>query len=154
MNTEIDRQSDVRKAVEQAEELRLQGKHDESIKLLSDTLRYGVDQGHIYYRLGNVYFDAKRYDHAEYSYRRAIDHDSLHVNAHYNLGVVFKKMGRVDESMKMRKKANKLAQQHPEKLSVSTDQIERVRSFAKKLFFWGMAIILLLVVLYILLASL
>ncbi|MBI1729278.1 tetratricopeptide repeat protein [Candidatus Acetothermia bacterium] len=146
MSIEMDRRAEVARALEEADELRRQGKHEEGIKLLTNALSWGADQAQIFYRLGNLYFDAKKYDHAEYSYRRAIDHEADHINAHYNLGVTYKKMGRIDESMKLRKKANKLAQQHPERVKVSTDQVTQIRSFAKKLLFIGMGFVLLLFV--------
>jgi tetratricopeptide (TPR) repeat protein len=151
MSVEMDRRAEVARVLEKAEELRRQGKHEEGVKLLTDALSLGTDQAQVFYRLGNLYFDSKKYDHAEYSYRRAIDHEADHINAHYNLGVTYKKMGRIDESMKLRKKANKLAQQHPEKLKVSTDQITQVRSFAKKLLFFGFGFVVLLFVVLLIL---
>ncbi len=146
MSTEVNRHEEIRRALERAEELRKEGKPDEGITLLSDALRYGIDQAQIFYKLGNLYFDAKKLEHAEYSYRRAIDHDETHINAHYNLGVVLKKLGRVDESMKLRKKANKLAQQNPERLTVSTEQVKQIRTFAKKIFYFGMIFIIVVVI--------
>jgi tetratricopeptide (TPR) repeat protein len=146
MTTEVNKRADVTKALEEADNYRMDGDYEKGISVLSDALAHGVEQSQIYYRLGNIYFDSKKYEHAEYSFRRAIDHDSLHVNAHYNLGVVYKKMGRIDEGMKMRKKANKIARQHPEKVKVSSEQIATVRSFARKLLFFGIGFIVLIIV--------
>ena len=152
MNTELERRTEVLQALDSAEEMRQSGNYEEAITLLSNTLQQGIDIAHIYYRLGNVYYDAKKYEHAEYSFRRAIDNDQLHVNAHYNLGVVYRKMGRIDESMKMRRKANKIARQHPEKLKVSQEQIKQVRSVAKGMIFFGLGFIaVLILVLYLIL---
>lgn len=151
MSTEVSKRADVTKALEDAENCRQEGDHEKGISILSDALQYGIEQAQIYYRLGNIYFDAKKLEHAEYSYRRAIDHDALHVNAHYNLGVVYKKMGRIEEGMKMRKKANKIARQHPEKVKVSSEQIASVRSFARRLLFFGIGfVVIVILVLYIL----
>ena len=150
MNTEIERRAEVTKSLEQAEEMRLAGNHEEAISLLSNTLQQGIDLAQVYYRLGNTYYDAKKYEHAEYSFRRAIDNDPIHINAHYNLGVVYRKMGRIDESMKMRRKANKIARQHPEKLKVSQEQIKQVRSVAKGMMIFGLIFITgLVLVLYL-----
>jgi len=145
MSIEADRRTEVTKALAKSEELRQEKNHQEAISLLTEVLQHGIETAQVYYRLGNVYYDAKKFEHAEYSYRRAIDNDPNHVNAHYNLGVVYKRMGRIDESMKMRKKANKIVRQHPEKLKVSQEQIKQVRSMAKGMLIVGLVVVLLFI---------
>jgi tetratricopeptide (TPR) repeat protein len=150
MSSVNDKQTEIESAIQRAEALRQEKRYDEGIALLSDALRYGMEQAQLYYRLGNLYYDAKRYEHAEYAYRRAIDYDALHVNAHYNLGVVYRKQGRIDESLKMRRKANELARRHPERVKVSPEQVTHVRRLARRMFLGGLlliAVILLLVLL-------
>ncbi|MFS8572235.1 MAG: tetratricopeptide repeat protein [Clostridia bacterium] len=79
--------------------------HAREAMRLIDALKYKVDADQIYYRLGNLYFDAGDLGRAEYAYRRAIEFNPRHVNAHHNLAVVYKKTGRVEESVRMQKKA-------------------------------------------------
>lgn len=151
MSSESDKRAEVEGALRRAEELRQGKRYEEGIALLSNVLKHGIEQAQIYFRLGNIYYDAKKYEHAEYAYRRAIDHDPLHINAHYNLGVVYRKQGRVDESLKMRRKANDIARRHPERMTVKPDQIDNVRHFARKLLIGGLiliAVILLLVLVF------
>jgi len=150
MNSE-DKRAEVERVLQQAEELRKQKRYDEGIALLTGALQYGIEQAQIYYRLGNIYYDAKKYEHAEYAYRRAIDYDPLHINAHYNLGVVYKRQGRIEESLKMRKKANALARRHPERLKISPEEIEGARRFARRMLFVGLIAITAVVLLILLL---
>lgn len=145
--SEESKRAEVEAILERAEKLRQEKRYEEGIALLSEALKHGIEQAQIYYRLGNIYYDAKRYEHAEYAYRRAIDHDPLHINAHYNLGVVYRKQGRIEESLKMRRKANELAQRHPELLKVSPEQIEYARRFARKLLIGGLILIIAIVIL-------
>jgi tetratricopeptide (TPR) repeat protein len=146
MNSE-DKRAEVERALERAEELRRERRYEEGIALLAQVLQHGIEQAQIYYRLGNIYYDAKKYEHAEYAYRRAIDHDPLHINAHYNLGVVYRRQGRIEESLKMRRKANALARQHPERVKVRPEQIEHVRRFARRMLFTGLIVIAVIVLL-------
>gem|GEM_PF-3398124 len=98
----------VRQALEAAERARRQRRFSQGIELLIDALRYEVQEDAVYYRLGNLYFDAGDLTRAEYAYRRAIETNPQHVNAHHNLSVVYKKTGRIDESVRMRKRAMRL----------------------------------------------
>ncbi len=140
-----DRRTAVERALARAEELRKEKRYEEGIALLTDALRYGAEQAQIYYRLGNLSHDAGKYEQAEYAYRQAMTHDPLHVNAHFNLGVVYRKLGRMEESIKMRKKANALARRHPERVRVSSEQVKYARRFARNFFFGGLLFVVLLV---------
>ncbi len=132
-------------ALERAEQLRRQKRLDEGIALLLDALRRPHDKptlAQLYYRLGNLYYDAGKLEQAEYAYRQAITHDPLHVNAHHNLGVVYRRMGRIAESVQMRKKAHALARRHPERVKLSPEDVERLRRFARN---WLLGTLILLV---------
>lgn len=109
----------MEQALAQAETLRRRKRHNEAIALLLDLLRYGEEKATIYFRLGNVYFDAGDLARAEYAYQRAIHEDSHHASAHHNLGVVYRKQGRIAESVKMLKKAQSLAIRYPKKVELS-----------------------------------
>jgi len=136
-----DTQQLVEKALENAEQMRQGGKLADARDLLIEMLQYGHETGQIYYRLGNIYFDEKDYDKAEYTFRRAIDQDQHHINAHHNLSVVYRKQGRVTESLKQRKKAGKIARQHPEKIEFTKDQMQTLRGFARKTMWVGLGVV-------------
>lgn len=98
----------VREALDEAERARRQRQYNRGIELLLDVLKYKAQADAVYYRLGNLYFDAGDLGRAEYAYRRAIETNPRHVNAHHNLAVVYKKLGRIDESVRMQKRAVRL----------------------------------------------
>lgn len=99
----------VERAIEEAKIHRKRKRFQKGIDLLVDALRYQVKEDEIYYRLGNIYYDAGDLDRAETAYQRAIDKNKAHVNAHHNLSVVYKRKGRMSEFVEMKKKATKLA---------------------------------------------
>lgn len=143
----------VEKALEKAENLRQARQLDEARETLIDALEHGVEIAQIYYRLGNIYFDLKDYDKAEYTYRRAIDTDPKHINAHHNLSVVFRKQNRIAESIKQRKKASKIARQNPDKIEFSEDQVKTLKGFARKIIWFGLGLVGLIIVLVLILIS-
>lgn len=129
------------KALERAESLRREKRCDEGIALLSDALKYGVRRAQIYYRLGNLYYDCGNLEHAERAYRGAIEHDAQHINAHHNLGVVYRRQGRIDESLRMRRKASALARDHPERLTINPKQARYLKRYAVTWFAIGAALV-------------
>ena len=138
---ESERRQEVSEALKRAEELRREKRYDQGIDLLVDALQYGVDRAQIYYRLGNLYFDAKKVDHAEYAYRKTIEIEPNHVNAHHNLSVVFRQQGKISESVKFRKKASSLARRHPEQLRMSPEQVQHARGYARKWMIAGVIVV-------------
>lgn len=112
----------MRKALERAEELRRARRHKEAVDLLVEVLRYGEEKAAVYFRLGNVYFDAGDLSRAEYAYQRTIQEDPRHASAHHNLGVVYRKQGRIAESVKMLKKARRLEIRYPKKVELTPEQ--------------------------------
>jgi len=120
----------VQDALRYAEELRRQKRHKEAIDLLVDLLRYGEEKAAIYFRLGNVYFDAGDLSRAEYAYQRAIQEDPHHASAHHNLGVVYRKQGKIAESVKMLKKARRLEIRYPKKVELTPAQKKAILRLA------------------------
>lgn len=98
----------VEEALEKAERLRKARQFQEGIDLLIDALQHKVHMDKVYYRLGNLFFDAGDLARAEYAYQRAIETNPGHVNAHHNLAVVYRKTGRIHDSVRMRKRATRL----------------------------------------------
>lgn len=131
----------VRRALAQAEELRRAKRHKEAIDLLVDLLRYGEEKATIYFRLGNVYFDAGDLARAEYAYQRAIQEDPHHASAHHNLGVVYRKQGRIAESVKMLKRARRLEMRYPRPVELTPEQKKTIWRLA-----WPMMLVPFLLV--------
>jgi len=107
--TKDEKKEEVEKAMEEAKIHRKRKRFQKGIDLLVDTLRYQVKEDEIYYRLGNIYYDAGDLDRAEYAYQRAIEKNKEHLNAQHNLSVVYKRKGRIWKFVKMKKKAARLA---------------------------------------------
>lgn len=138
----------VQGALKYAEELRREKRYKEAIDLLVDLLRYGEEKATIYFRLGNVYFDAGDLSRAEYAYQRAIQEDPHHVSAHHNLGVVYRRQGKISESVKMLKKARRLEIRYPKKVELTPEQRKALLRLA-----WPMMLVpVALVALFFLLA--
>ncbi|MCX8102957.1 MAG: tetratricopeptide repeat protein [Candidatus Bipolaricaulota bacterium] len=147
--TEPERRARVAEALKLGEELRKAKEYDKGIDVLVEALQYGVEKAKIYFRLGNIYFDANKLEHAEYAYRRAIDLDPTHVNAHHNLSVVLRKQGKLSDAIRMKRHAERLALQYPQQVQLTPEQIERARRFARR---WivGLGIVFAVIVLGIL----
>ncbi len=138
----------MQRALAHAETLRRGKRHKEAIDLLVDLLRYGEEKAAIYFRLGNVYFDAGDLGRAEYAYQRAVQEDPRHASAYHNLGVVYRKQGKIAESVKMLKKARRVELRYPRKVALTPDQRKALWRLA-----WPMMLVpLALVVLFFLLA--
>lgn len=135
--TEPERRARVEEALKLGEELRRAKEYDKGIDILVEALQYGVEKAKIYFRLGNIYFDAGKLDHAEYAYRRAIDMDPTHVNAHHNLSVVLRKQGKLSEAIRLRRHAERLAITNPQRVSLTPEQAEHARRLARR---WAIGI--------------
>lgn len=144
------KEAEVERALERAEALRKQGRYAEGLALLQTALLLDAERARkaqIYFRMGNIYFDSGRLEDAEQAYLKAIAHDPLHISAHHNLGVVYRRQGRIAESLKMRKKANVLARRHPERLKLAPQEIQRARRFARAWLLGGLIVLALLLLL-------
>ncbi|MGC9530145.1 MAG: tetratricopeptide repeat protein [Candidatus Bipolaricaulaceae bacterium] len=120
--TTAERQELTERALAQAEQLRRKQRYKEGIDLLVDVLRYGEQKAQVYFRLGNIYFDAGDLGRAEYAYQRTIQEDPSHASAHHNLGVVYRRQKKISQSVKMLKKARKLEIRHPRQAKLSPQQ--------------------------------
>jgi len=148
---QVQARREVERALEEAERLRRERRYQEGIDLLVEALKFGIEKARIYFRLGNIYFDAGDLDRAEYAYLRAIEHDPEHVSAHHNLSVVYRRQGRIGEYVKLRKRALKLAQRHPEQVQLSAEQLQFARRLARGLLIFAGALLgLLALVLFLL----
>jgi tetratricopeptide (TPR) repeat protein len=128
--TEAEREELCARALARAEELRRAGRYQEGIDLLVDVLRYGVEKAQVYFRLGNLYFDSGDLSRAEYAYKRAIEEDPKHASAHHNLGVVYRRQGKIAQSVKMLKKAKKLEIRYPRPVKLNPEQKKLIKRMA------------------------
>lgn len=136
-----------REALERAEELRREGKYREGIELLVEALKYGIEKPMIYFRLGNLYFDAGDLSRAEYAYKRAIEEDPKFASAYHNLGVVYRRQGKIGLSVKMLKKARRLELLYPRPKREELSMVEK-RTLLR-LGLYSMAFLLGLIALFI-----
>jgi len=112
--------------------LRRDGRHAEGVALLLDALRYGEAKAQILFRLGNLYFEQGDLTRAEHAYRRATEEDPHHASAHHNLGVVYRRQGRIAQSLQMLKKARKLELRYPRRVDLAPDDRQRARRWARR----------------------
>lgn len=115
----------VQATLAQAEASRRAGRHEEGIALLLDALRYGEAKAQVLFRLGNLYFEQGDLTRAEHAYRRATEEDPRHASAHHNLGVVYRRLGRIAQSVQMLKKARKLELRHPRQVDLALGERQR-----------------------------
>lgn len=131
----------MRRALARAEELRRGGCHQEGIDLLLEALRYGEDKAQVMFRLGNLYFDRGDLARAEHAYRRATEEDPRHASAHHNLGVVYRRQGKVSQSVRVLKKARWLDLRHPRGAELSPVQKRTVRRWARPMVVVSLAVL-------------
>lgn len=138
---------EVEAALEEAERLRQAGRYQEGIALLSEALKLlagtGQERAKVYFRLGNTYFDAGDLARAEAAYKQAIALDPGHAGAQHNLAVVYRRQGRIEDYIKQRKLALKVAARQPVRLS--PEQERAARRLALKLFLFGLGLLGLLI---------
>ncbi len=112
-------------------------------------LRYGEDKAQLFFRLGNLYFDSGDIARAEHAYRRATEEDPRHASAHHNLGVVYRKQGKVSQSVRMIKKAQWLDLRHPRRVELSPVQKRNIRRWARPMVVAPLAILLVILIIWL-----
>jgi len=111
--TETQRRELCDQALAQAEHLRREKCYQEGTDLLLEALKYGLQKNLIYFRLGNIFFDRGDLSRAEHCYRRATEEDPEYASAYHNLGVVYRRQGKVGQSVRSLKKARRLELRKP-----------------------------------------
>ena len=122
----------MERALGRAEELRRAGRHEEGIDLLLGVLRYGEAKAQVLFRLGNLYFDRGDLTRAEHAYRRATEEDPHHASAHHNLGVVYRRQGKIAQSVRMLKKAQWLDLRYPRRVDLAPEERQVARRWARR----------------------
>lgn len=148
--TEGERKRICELALAKAEELRRAKRYKEGIDLLVEVLRYGVLKPQVYFRLGNIYFDQGDLSRAEYAYQRAIQEDPKYASAYHNLGVVYRRQGKVDQSVKMLKKARNLEIRYPPKVALSPEERKLLKRLSLPMILIPIVVVLaILLIVYI-----
>ena len=118
--------------------------------MLLDALKYRLELARIYFRLGNLYFDSGKLDKAESAYKQAIEEDPKYASAYHNLGVVYRRQGKIGQSVKMLKKARRLELRYPRPVKLTQDQKRVLRRMALPMISIPfVALILVLVIIYL-----
>lgn len=140
----------VRDVIEQADALRRQKRFSDGISLLHGALQRGFHQHRetIWYRLGNIYFDAGDLVRAESAYKQALNIDSHHVNAMHNLAVVYRRQKRIGLYVKTYRRARRLELRRPRPHEQSADEKKRTHRLYVRVLVWlfaGLGAVVLLV---------
>jgi len=126
----------VRDAIARAEDFRKAKQYKEGISVLVEALRCGIDRATIYYRLGNIYFDARDLTRAEHVYQRALELDPRHINAMHNLALVYKRQKRISLYVRTLKKSQRLALRYPRNHRLDAETKRHFRGLSRKALFW------------------
>ncbi len=128
----------VGEALARAEELRRAGRAKDGIPLLLEALRYGEERAQVFFRLGVLFFELGDLSRAEHAFRRATEEDPRHASAHHNLGVVYRRQGKIAQSVKMLKKAQWLEVRYPRRADPAG-----VPKGSRRRWAWGAGLLLL-----------
>jgi tetratricopeptide (TPR) repeat protein len=76
-----------------------QGRMEEAIAQLKQSLEINPDDAEAYYNLGNVFLQQGRMEEAIAHYQKALEIKPDYAEVHNNLGVVFRQQGRIEEAI-------------------------------------------------------
>ncbi|MFW0859177.1 MAG: tetratricopeptide repeat protein [Dehalococcoidia bacterium] len=139
VETPEEQEAAVQEVLQRAEALRKKKAYREGIDLLVEVLKYGVNRGMIYYRLGNLYFDGGDLSRAEYAYNRAIEVDPHHANALHNLAIVYKQQKKVSLYVKTYKESQRMVHLHPRQSARLPVEEKCKAHLGLKVLLWGLA---------------
>jgi tetratricopeptide (TPR) repeat protein len=97
-----------------ADEYKLQGLHQEAIKVCESILCDDLECGEAYEEIGDNYLSLREFDKAINALNRALKINPESANAHYLLGFTLSAMNKWDDSIDELEKADSLEPNHPE----------------------------------------
>lgn len=100
--------------LEEADRLKMQGKHSEAIELCQKMLLSDLACVEAYEEVGDNYLSLKEYEKAKKALLRATKLDAQSPNAHYLLGFTFSCLGEWERSIEELEHADRLLKNHPE----------------------------------------
>jgi tetratricopeptide (TPR) repeat protein len=105
---------DVLERLEQAEQLKLSGRHHEALAILEDLLLEDPSNVSALEEIADNELSLERLERAETAAKQAVDMDASSYTAHYILGFVRSSERKWDEAYKHLKEANRLKPNNPE----------------------------------------
>lgn len=98
----------------EADQLKLQGKHDDAIALANKMLMMDLDYTEAYEELGDNFLSLRDYERAQKALERALDLNPASPNALYLMGFLHSSTGDFDRSIETLEMADKVQPHHPE----------------------------------------
>jgi tetratricopeptide (TPR) repeat protein len=89
-------------SIEEAKQLREQGRFDEAIAMLKQVIYFNIDDANTYLELGLVYFDKQDYAQAKKVLRVGMGLDPGNAQIYYTVGLVCHAMGDRDGVLSMK----------------------------------------------------
>jgi len=80
-------------------DLQTRGLLDDAIESYRQLLKGGLTSTAIFFNLGTLYYEQKRYDEAVEAFRRAMRDEDYALGAHYALGLTYRAAGKMDRSL-------------------------------------------------------
>ncbi len=109
-------ESPVNYLIQEAEQLKMQGQHEDAIKLCETIVIDDLDCMEAFEEIGDNYLSLKFYDKAEKALIQALRINPNSANAHYLIGFNYSAIGRWEDSIAHLEKADTLQPNHPEVL--------------------------------------
>jgi len=100
--------------LKEADELKLQGRHDEAITLSNRMLLMDLEFVEAYEEIGDNYLSMREYDKAKKALKHALKLNPTSANALYLLGFLYSSTGDFDRSIETLENANQVQPHHPE----------------------------------------
>jgi len=98
----------------EAERLKMEGKHEEAIKLCEGILHDDLSCTEAYEEIGDNFLSLREYDKAQKALKRAIKTNSKSPNANYLLGFLYSAIGDFRKSIKYLEISDGFEPNHPE----------------------------------------
>lgn len=105
---------DINFLIQEADEKKMDGKHEEAITICEKILLQDLTCLEAYEEIGDNYLSLRQYSKAEKALKMAIKLDPKSANANYLLGFVYSALGQWGKSISFLEKAEELETNHPE----------------------------------------
>ena len=100
--------------INEADQLKLQGRHQDAIKVCEKLLMSDLDCVEAYEEIGDNFLSLKEFEKAQRALLRAVQLDPQSANANYLLGFTYSSLGEWELSIDYLESADKVQSNHPE----------------------------------------
>ncbi len=100
--------------IDEADQLKLNGRHEDAIRLCEKILMSDLDCVEAYEEIGDNYLSLKEFEKAQKALSRAVAVDPHSANANYLLGFTYSSLGDWELSIKFLEHADHVQSNHPE----------------------------------------